>query len=430
MSWELWTKSGRIDAYRYDVLPLTSVNAKRTKTITDNVTSCTLNFDWEKQSRVGGQLTFDGCPPIDNCYVRIFYTPTIGNTKKSIELGTFYAFTQDARYEMGRWTGTTTLESVLTRYTRDCLYKNWALNANTSAIAAFKKAMNDFGGSYLISGVKDVKFSKTVVVPFGESVFTLLARIAKTLGCALNCDTHGRVILEPIKYASTRPLSGELPTGNRSVTFDGIDYSCTWQTTPNRYATHFEWDTHSFYIEPKSSGGTIQFYDAPGGNKTKTGTARSRVSTDTTYKGKQWGYVPGAKAWVNVEDCTRVKDSKSTPQVTTTHHLFGKAVTASSATNHPNRIGRYITRCEELEKMSPLTQAQIDKVTKNGLKEATQVSAPTYTFQCLYLPLLLNRVYWFKQGGVKIDGIVRAIDMELGEDLVMRVTIRKVRNHG
>lgn len=431
MSWDVWTKSGRIDAYRYDVIPLTSVNAKRTKTITDYVTSCKLNFNWEASSRVGGQLTFDGCPPIDNCYVRIWYTPTIGNTKKSIELGTFYAFTQNAKFVDGRWTGTTTLESVLTRYTRDSLYKNWALNANTSAIAAFKKAMKDFGGSYVISGVKDKKFSKTVVVPFGDSVFSLLARIAKTLGCALNCDSHGRVVLEPIKSASSRAVSAELPTGERSVTLPGVDYSCTWQTTPNRYATHFQWDTHSFYVSPKTSGGSIKLYDAVGGNQKGTATGQLKVSTDTTYKGKTWGYVPAKKRWINVDaDCQKVKDTKSTPQVTTTHDLFGKAVTASSAQNHPNRIGRYITECEELDKLSPLTQAQIDKVTKDGLKAATQVSAPTYKFQCLYLPLRTNRVYWFKQGPVKIDGLVMQMDMELGEDLLMTVTVRKVRNHG
>lgn len=430
MGWEVWMQSGRMDEYRYDVIPITSVNAARTKTVTDYVTSCTLNFDWSKTSRVGGQLTFDGGSTINNCYIRIFYTPTINGSKKSVELGTFYAFTQQAKYELGRWTGTVTLESVLTRYTRDSLYKHWALNANTSAIAAFKKVMKDFGGSYVINGVKDKKFSKTVVVPFGESVYSLLARIAKTLGCALDCDTHGRVVLEPIKAATSRGLSGTIPTGEKSVTLDGVEYYCQWQTAPNRYATHFTWDTHSFYVDPKTKGGSIKLYKTAGGTQSGTATGRLKVSTDTTVKGKQWGYVPAKKRWVNVSaDCTVVKNSKTTPQVTTTHDLFGKAVTSSSAANHPSRIGRYITTCEELEKLSPLTQAQINKVTKTGLKAATQVGDLTYKFSCLYLPLRTNRVYWFRQGTTKIDGLVEKIDMTLGDDLLMDVTIRKVRKH-
>jgi len=353
MSWEAWTTSGRLDSYQFVKLPLTSLNDK-SGTILKNVTGCDITWDWGTTARVSGTLDVVNTSPLNNCYIRIYYTPTLPNgKKKKIELATCLAFTQNGHYEAGKYSGRVALKSPLVRYTEDRLYKHKTLAKGKSALAAFKAAIKEFGGSYSIEGVKDVKFSKTRVVKFGSTVSDYLNRIASTLNCTVSCDTHGRVVLQKKVSAAKRSVLALIPTGERSVVLPGVDISSTWQTTPNRYAVMYH---------------------------------------------------------------TKDKD------------YFARAQVSSAQRNFHSKIGRYITVTDTLSDIEEPIQSNVLKAAKEGLGSATSITPDEYTFSCYYLPLQLNRVYHYKQDKINIDGIVRSIDMHLGDSLTMDVTLRKVRD--
>lgn len=364
MAWS-WTASGRVDAFEYELVPVASVNGKPSGKLT-GVTGGQLNFDYYSTEKVSGRLDVVDTGFVRNCYVRIWYKPTLpGNGSKKIELATCFASTERSHYSDGIYSGQVELHSVLWRFTQDKLHKNFTASAGESAIDVFKRIFKWLGGQYVINGVTDRKLSKNHVFERGESPMTALQWIADYLSAEVTCDTHGRVVLQKYVVPSKKAVAYTVPTGGNSVTMPGIDISSTHTGTVNRVSVKHEW------TEQRTVSGRKQ----------------------------------------------SVKKS-----------LLGIAVAANSSDISRQKAGRYVTEVYDLDAMKPLTQARVDAIAKSKLKTASAVTQSVQFETISYLPLQIGQVVKFRYDKLAIQGMVASIDLDLSAGCPMTVTLRKVRN--
>ena len=364
MAWS-WTASGRVDSFEYELIPVSSVNSKPSGKLT-GVTGGVLNFNYNSSEKVSGTLEVVNAGFVRNCYVRIWYKPTLaGSGSKKIELATCFASTEKSHYENGIYSGEIELHGVLWRFTQDKLHKNFTANAGDSAIGCFKRLFTWLGGQYKIVGVKDRKLSKNHVFERGETPMSALQWIADYVGAEVTCDSHGRVVLQKYVTPGKKPVSYAIPTGGESVTMPGIDISTTHDGTVNRVSVRHEW------TEQITSGGKKQ----------------------------------------------SIKKS-----------LLGIAVASKTSDISRQKAGRYITRTYDLDAMKPLTQARIDAIAKTRLKNASAVTQSVEFETMSYLPVSIGQVVKFRYDKMNIQGMITAIDLKLSAGCPMNVTLRKVRN--
>lgn len=106
--------------------------------------------------------------------------------------------------------------------------------------------------------------------------------------------------------------------------------------------------------------------------------------------------------------------------------LYGVAQIASNVRNSATNQNRWITRTFDESEISPQTQAQVNKVASERLKENSQVEV-RYTFNSFYAPFTTGDVIRFRYGKFDVDGIVKNIDMDISAGAPMTVTVKRVR---
>lgn len=232
-----FTKSGRIDSYEFEKVQVGNIEKSLGRI--KGVTGGTLTFSYYSDLKVSGMLEVIDTKPLNNCLIRVWYTPTLDGKTERIELCTCFASTTEARYENGKWSGQVELSSVLARHIDDKLHKHYTMSKGKGAIDYFKSMFKWLGGAYKISGVKNKKFSKTVVAEFGKTPMEVLQYIANYVDGEITCDTHGRTVLKKYVVPSKRPVRYTLPSGAYSVTLPGYDYKDSSAGTPNRVAVKF-----------------------------------------------------------------------------------------------------------------------------------------------------------------------------------------------
>lgn len=384
MAWS-WTESGRIDSFEFEKIPIGSVNSKPTGKL-EGVNGGQLSWKYDSELKVSGSLNVVNTPMIQNCYIRIWYTPELNGQKKRIELATCFASTENGHYEDGLYSGSIELRSVLARFSDDKLSSNYTIPKGSSAIEYWKKMFLWHGGVYAINGVKDRKASANQVFEWGKSAMEPLQWIAKFLSAQVTEDAHGRIVLQKYVAPGNKPISYTIPSGASSVTMPGVDITSSQAGTVNRASVR-----HKF---------------------------------SEKYQVRDGVYAS------NYTDAKGVVHKKGSPKYKTeTREKTIVQTVAASSTSAISRAqaGRYITECYELSSMSPKTEARAKQLAEEKLKSASGVTTK-YQIRCFYLPILIGQVVTFRYDRINIDGLVTDIDMDLEPGCPMTVTIRRVRS--
>ena len=227
-----FTKSGRVDTFEFEKIDPYNLNKSLGKL--KGVTGGTLTFDYNSETKVSGSLNVIGESFINNCLIRVWYKPKLDGKEEKFELCTCFAVTEKLKYENKKYSGTIDLKSVLVRHTDDKLPRHMPMNKNDSAVGHFKFMFGWLGGHYKISGIKDKKLTKSVVMEFGDTPMKWLQYLADFLGGEITCDTHGRTVLQKYVSPSRKTLAYTIPSGQASVTLPGVDMENTTGVTPNR----------------------------------------------------------------------------------------------------------------------------------------------------------------------------------------------------
>lgn len=358
-----WTKSGRTDWFEFRRIDA-GAGVDGTEQALTGITGGSLTWNWFSDTEVSGSLTASNTPMLQNAIVRVYLCSRLGDDTERIELATCFAHTSRGHYEHGVYSGEIELVGTLARYTEDKMWKDWSIPKGGSALTYLGYLMRYLGGVYVVKGVKDKKFSTNKIVEFGKSPYTAINVIASVCDAQVNADSHGRLVFEPYVSAANKPVKGEIPSGVKSLTLDGIDIESTQNGTPNRAAVMYK------YKETYTSGG-----------KQKT---RERV-------------------------------------------IYGLASTAKSSVTSAQRAGRFITETYTPKEMKPQTQARANQLAATYLKQAGGFTT-SYTFNMLYYPVHIGEVWGFKHGSIRCDGIITQIDMQLVPGAPMTVTMRRVRS--
>lgn len=361
MAWD-WTASGRVDSFEFEQIPVSSVNNRPTRKLA-GIAGGSLSWKYDSELKVSGQLQVSDTPFMQNCYIRIWYTPRLNSATQRIEVATCFASTEDGHYEDGKYSGTITLRSVLARFADDKMTGNFTIPKGASAIAYFKKMFQWNGGQYAIKGVKDRKVSANQVFEWGKSPMEPLQWLADFLGAQITEDPHGRVVLQPYVTPGKKPVSYTIPVGTRSVTLPGVDIGNDMFGTTNRATVRYKW------TEQYQSGGKTE--------------SREKAIIATA-----------------------------------------KASPASAISRE--KAGRFITETYELTSLNPKTQANANKIAATKLKQASGTTVK-YVFNCFYLPIQIGQVVRFRYDKIDIDGLVTDVDLSLEPGVPMTVTLRKVR---
>ena len=221
-----WTKSGRTDWFEFRRIDA-GAGVDGVEQRLDGIT--------------GGSLTASNTPMLQNAIVRVYLCSRLGDDTERIELATCFAHTSRGHYEHGVYSGEIELVGTLTRYTEDKMWKDWSIPKGGSALTYLGYLMRYLGGVYVVKGVKDKKFSTNKIVEFGKSPYTAINVIASVCGAQVNADSHGRLVFEPYVSAANKPVKGEIPSGVKSLTLDGIDIESTQNGTPNRAAVMYKY---------------------------------------------------------------------------------------------------------------------------------------------------------------------------------------------
>lgn len=357
-----WSKSGRYDTFEFELIPVSSVDKKPSGKLS-GVTGGKLTMNYDSTEKVSGTLSVVKTNMVNNSYVRIWYCPKLGTQEKRIELATCFATTENGHYEDGVYSGTVMLHGVLWRFLDDELAKAFTIKKGSSALAAFKNVFKMLGGQYKIVGVKDRKPGSNVVFTRGQCPMDILQWVAKYLGAELTCDSHGRIVLQKYVPPGKKPVKYTAPSGASSVTLPGVDIRNTAAGTTNRVSVGFTW------TEQKQQDGHI----------------------------------------VNID--------KS---------LVGVANVAAKSVISRQKAGRYITRCYDLEALTPRTQARINSIAKTYLKQASGTTV-SYTFRTVsYLPIKIGDVVTLKYDSkLKATGLARVIEYDLSAGLPMKIEVRE-----
>lgn len=206
------TKSGRVswyEAYRSPVtLPLMS--GKWTKV--PNVCGGSLSWKFYSTLKTSGRIDVVDSHPCTNCYVRVYYCMELdGETEKDL-LGTYYAQPKGGTYHGGKFSGSITLTSTLTRYDDLRLTKDTKItDMNKKPLEQFQQAMKMFGGEYVIDGSIAAGTPRRMArcAEFGTKAISVLQDIADTSYGHLGVDEYGRLEL----YGHTRQLDGNQVKG-------------------------------------------------------------------------------------------------------------------------------------------------------------------------------------------------------------------------
>lgn len=233
-----WSASGIEHSMRYEL-----VTRKTHEHIKDmsGVQGCTLDFGYYTDLKASGTLEVDECDYVKNSMIRIWYEPLLNGEREHILLGTFFVMSSALTYEYGRYKGMMELASVLAKYTNDVCETDTVLAKGRSAKGWFWSAMKWCGATGTILGdVKDVTFSKANVIQFGKPKLNVLNAIADVLGCKVGVTPSGLVSLEKYVSLLKRPVSYTVPTGDKSVTFRGVEYDDGTGGVVNRVVVKFD----------------------------------------------------------------------------------------------------------------------------------------------------------------------------------------------
>lgn len=185
-----------------------------------------LTFGYYTDLKYQGTLFVTNCAYIENSLIRIFYEVSGGVESNRYELGTFFVATNDAKYSYGRYTGKLQLLSPLCRFTKDKCETDTVLAKGRSAKGWFWSCMQWTGSTGAIApDIEDKVFDKTQIIEFGKTKLEVLNAIAEYLGAQIGCDNHGRITMTKYVPPSSRPVSHNVPYGDDSITFLGVDYN-------------------------------------------------------------------------------------------------------------------------------------------------------------------------------------------------------------
>lgn len=242
MAWD-WTKSGRVDSFEFEKVSCKDVNTTL-GSLECSVTGGTLNFSYNSDLKVSGQLNVTNAPSNmqeQEYLIRIWYCPTLDGESKRIEIGTFY-FTADLHYENGTYKGTVSLRSTLARHIDDVTKVRWTLGKNGYTATYWRDVFRSLGGSYSINGVSNVKLNKTQVFDVGTMPMAILQFIADTCGGEVAVDGHGRTILQPYQTPATKKKNAtkEIVANKDSVILPGLDITSSIKEIPNRVVCVFK----------------------------------------------------------------------------------------------------------------------------------------------------------------------------------------------
>lgn len=267
MTGDFYTKSGRIDEFVFEKISVWNLDKSLGEV--EGVVGGSLTFDYYTDLKVSGSLDVAGAGFVNNCLIRVWLKSTLGGTVKRQKLCTCMADTTKLRYENGAYSGTIELRSVLARHLDDKLHKNYVLSKK-SALTYFRNIFKWLGGKYKISGVKDKKFGKNVVMGFGKTPMDVLWKIADYLDGEITVDAHGRTVLQKYVLPKKRPLKYTIPSGAYSVTLPGYDLEDTTAGTPNRAAVKFSYKPNGSKNE-KTLFGLARVADSSTFSYAKTG---------------------------------------------------------------------------------------------------------------------------------------------------------------
>ena len=361
---EFFTRSGRVDSYEFEKVSVSNIEKSLGKI--KGVTGGTLTFSYYSDLKVSGELEIIDTKQVENCLVRVWYVPSLDGKTRRIELCTCFASTSESRYENGKWSCKVQLRSVLARHIDDKLHKHYTMSKGKGAVDYFTSMFKWLGGAYKVTGVKNRKFTKTVVAEFGKHPMEVLQYIASFVGGEITCDTHGRTVLKKYTVPSKRSVVYELPSGAYSVTLPGYNLTDSTSGTPNRVAVKFKYSVG----KGKSKK-----------DKTLYGLA-SVSKSNATSKSKTGRYIT---------ECVELNNLSPKTQA----------------------------------KVNAVAKSQLKKVAQCAkYYEIECYYLPIHRYA------LNGNVVRFRYGSLDIDAVVASIDMELGIGGKMKVMLRSVRKHG
>lgn len=355
-----WTASGIVSEIEYEMVDPRDLDSAKGRL--SGVLSGSLTFGFYTDTKAIGTLTVSDCDYEPGNLVRIYYTASLDGEYERVCLGTFFAGTSSAHYERGTWSGKIDLSSILTRYTDDLCETDTVLAKGRSAKGWFWSACRWTGSTGAILGdIADKAFPKAAVIEYGSAKLDVLNKIADILGGTIGVDPYGRVTLRKYLRPSDKPVSFRVESGDRSVTFSGVDYEDGKSDVVNRCCVKY------------------------------------------------------AK-----EDGTAV---------------YGLADLPSTSDYSFQRTGRRITRCYELDTMSPETADEASARAERHLASFGDGTA-SWSFSSFFLPYSAGDVIRFDykdsddDEGISVDGLVTELDISWDSAAVrMDTTIKEVRRY-
>jgi hypothetical protein len=401
-----WTTSGRIDSFEFEIVAPN--NYEKTIGYIKGVTGGKLNFGYDTDLKVSGSLDVSSSEYIDTCIVRIHYKPRLSDTqKKDIILATCFAYTNNMKFDKGRYFGSIELVSTLARYTDDVLQQNFTIGKNKTYKSELKRLFTReaTGGKYKFgSDVKDKKCTSAKLFENGTAPMEVVQAVAKGLDSRVNVNPKGVMVIDKYFAPSKRDCEYKLPTGDYSVTLPEVEITNNRTDMPNRVAYRCEVSYKvKEYVRDKK------------GNKVKY--------TSGENKGKY-----------------KTKTVEKTSTVT------GKAVVKESSPLHFQNRGRWVTQIFSYKKQLSASkvntdsklEAELEKIKKEAnSKAASKLSTLTsgkkrYVIECYYLPIECGDVVEFEYiaSGLKlhVQAMVENIELDLSVGAKMKVTLKHVRS--
>lgn len=400
-----WTTSGRLDVFKFERVAVN--NYEKSLGYLDGVIGGSLTFGYNTDLKVSGSLDISATKFIENCILRIHYCPSLDESqKKDIVLCTCYAYTDEMKFDKGRYTGTLELASTLARYTDDVLQTDFTIGKNKTYKNELRRMLKreSSGGKYkFVSDVSDKKCSSAEVFEKGKSQMEVIQKIADGLGAQVGVDAKGTMTFKKYIAPSKKSCTYKLPSGQYSVTLPGVEINTGKSDMPGRIAYHCEvsWKQKVYVLD---KNGKKQKY------------------TSGTNKGKYK---------------TKTETKKTT--------IVGRAQVKKTSPLHCENRGRWITqvfsynkkiggdKVSSAEKVDEtLIKIQKEANTKAASKLSSLTSGTrTYSIECYYLPIECGQVVEFEYvaSGIKlhVQAMITSIELELSAGAKMKVTLKHVR---
>lgn len=217
-----WTKSGIKNSFEYELVD--PVNLDISRGFLSGVTTATINEEDDSELFSKLEIELDGDLPDLTSAIRVWHIAELDGEIEREELGTFMQDSKSPHFELGRYSGSLTLYSPLIRLKSDLRHGNSAVAKNTLAADKFASVVTGSKGTCFIdSSLKQKRFSDSKVWEAGKSSLEFCALCASVCNAHIEVDTHGRVGLMPNVYTSQKTPCFEIPIGESSITYLGVD---------------------------------------------------------------------------------------------------------------------------------------------------------------------------------------------------------------